>query len=424
MSYTINRLQTKRAQAWDQAKMYLDRASSNGDMSASDEAAYERANKEVDRLAGMIRAELAREEQSRSLSDALRSAGYNPATSERRDGAVSVGLREAVRESGGGTIQPGGVTLTMPEVRVAAPLAVGTATSGAETVPTTLAKSLVEQMFDDSTILSANPTILRTASGEPLKLPRLTALNPLQNDIHVNGVPDLHAQVPEATDIQESEPNFDQVSLGAWKYAQIMRVSRELVEDGVLDIEALMGQVLGRNLANNFGAMLVNGAGTTMPMGVVPLALANASHVNSGGGGLFPTTDFDKFLDIVASLHPNHRKNAVWLINDQAMFTLRKIKMNGVYAVEPNLQGAGMPDRFLGYPVIADPNVPVPGPAAGISLVFFNPQAYAVRLVNSVRIEWSQDYRFVNDELAVKAVLRGDGNALDEAAFSGFHSEA
>jgi hypothetical protein len=47
---------------------------------------------------------------------------------------------------------------------------------------------------------------------------------------------------------------------------------------------------------------------------------------------------------------------------------------------------------------------------------------YYVRMVRDVRIETSLEYAWVQDLVSVKAVLRADGDSLDDQAFAGYNS--
>lgn len=412
----LKRLHEQRLNASSAIREYLDRAADGEEMSADDEASYARANADVDRYGKLIEAEIKRQNEERDYTKAWETGMKNQPKnlrSKEQDGqapSLADRLRADLAASKGGETRNGGVYQEIPEQR---DLLAGTATKGAELVPVTLVASLYEKLFDDAAILSTGPTILRTASGEQIKLPRLTALGALSQ---------ANARVAEAGSIIEGDPTFDQVALDAYKYAQYTQVSRELVEDGVLDIESLIGSVLGRNIANYVGSDLTLGTGTSQPRGVRTLVPAG-NKVNSAAGGLISSeTTFDKFFDVIAKLKPGYRRNAKWLINDTEMFTLRKLKMNNQYAWEPNLQGAGMPDRFLGYPILADPNIPVSASNAGVTVIFADFSAYFVRLVKDVRVEWSMEFAWVNDLLSVKAVVRADGDAIDDAAFAAFNS--
>lgn len=419
VSPALKALIEKRGQANAARKEYLERAAADGQLSGEDEAAYAKTLKDIDFYGKLIddevRAQKDNETRGKDLESLLRGVsndnrGAGPDDEDKR--SLAQRMRADLEKSRKGESTTGGVYQPIPDRR---DLVVGTAAKGGDLVPVTLVNSLYQKLFDDSAILATNPTILRTESGEKMKLPRLSALGP---------VTQVQSRVAEAGPIIEGDPSFDAVELDAYKYAQFTQVSRELVEDSVLDIEALIGQVLGRNMANYVGLDLTTGSGTSQPRGVRTVVTAGgaARRVDSAAGGLFPTTDFDKFFDVIALLKPGYRRNGKWLVNDTAMFSLRKVKMGSVYAWEPNLQGAGEPDRFLGYPILTDPNIPAPGTAAGITAIFGDFSAYYVRFVRDVRVEWSMEYAWVNDLLSVKAVLRADGDAIDDLAFAGFNS--
>lgn len=430
----LKRLNDQRIRAAEARKEYLERSATGADMSAEDEAAFGKANADIDRFGLLIREEITRQNEARDLDEAYNASVVKLGRKEQRgSGGEATGkpsladkMRDDLKASKAGETRNGGDYAEIPEHRVflAATgrstenrdLLAGTSTKGAEFIPTTLVNSLYEKLFDDSAILSTGVNILRTASGEQIKLPRLTALGALSQ---------ANSRVAEGGAIQEGDPSFDQVALDAYKYAQFTQVSRELVEDGVLDIEELIGRVLGRNIANYLGSDLTLGTGTGQPRGVRTVVTAGGAgrRVDSAAGGLISSeTNFDKFFSVIALLKPGYRRTAKWLINDTEMFTLRKLKMNSQYAWEPNLQGAGMPDLFLGYPILADPNIPVSASNAGITVIFGDFSSYYVRLVKDVRVEWSMEYAWVNDLLSVKAVVRADGDAIDDLAFAGFNS--
>jgi HK97 family phage major capsid protein len=420
----LKKLNEQRIAAAHARKEYLERAAEGEELSAEDTASFEKASRNIDRYGSLIQEEIKRVQADQDIAHAyevgVRKAGGSRAGSTKDTegrGGLAQQMRDDLAASRRGETRNGGAYQPSPEHR---DLVAGAATKGAETVPTTLVETLYQKLFDDSAILQAGPTVLRTAGGEQLKLPRLTSLVVTPAGAAFT---QANAKVAEAGPILEGEPRFDQVQLDAYKYAQYTQVSRELVEDGVLDVETLIGAVLGRNIANFIGYDLTLGTGTNEPRGVRTLIPAG-NKVATAGGGLWDTTDFDKFFDVIGKLKAGYRRNAKWLVNDQSNFSLRKLKMGSVYAWEPNLQGAGQPDTFLGYPILTDPNIPVPAAAAGVTAVFGDFSAYYVRMVKDVRIEWSMEFAWVNDLLSVKAVMRADGDAIDDDAFAGLNSVA
>lgn len=433
----LKQLKEQRLKATEEARKYLELKARGETVSDTGEEEYRKANDAIDNYGSLIKQEIHRIQDDMDIRDAFAAAEEKRKKNgnEPQEKSLADKMREDLAASRAGETRSGGMYQPIPDPRIMErrdlvsgegfPGGPSATTKGAETIPVTLVQNLYEKIFDDSALLAAGPTILRTASGETLKLPRLTGLGAFSN-------PPTSARVAEAGAIIESDPTFDQVQLDAYKYAQYTQVSRELVEDGVLDIEALIGRVLGRNIANYLGYDLTLGTGTNQPNGLVTLVPAGNKVTGTTGWSGLPYNPgaglgtFDVPLDVIAKLKPAYRRNAKWLVNDGSMFDLRKVKMNNQYAWEPNTQGAGQPDSFMGYPILADPNIPRFGVIAGtgVTAVFGDFSSYYVRLVRDVRIEWSMEFAWVNDLLSVKAVVRADGDAIDNAAFSAFVSPA
>lgn len=426
MSDLLKKLNEQRQRAVVAAREIAERGAS-GEERAEDEAAYTKANTDIDRYGALMADERRRIEQDteirKSYEDAMRNSGAREENEEEERGEPS--WREAAREAiVSKRSTKGGTYEQLPNIRnfvrmrneQRATLDKTNSGRGTETVPVTLVGSLFEKVFDDVTLMNAGVTILRTNSGEKLKFPRLASLGALSQ---------ANARVAELGQIQKSEPTFDQVELDAYKYGQISQTGRELVEDSVLDIEAIMGQVLGRNIANYMGQDLMSGDGSSKPRGVLDVVgdtTANLVTGATGQTGKIQTSD--QLLDLVWKLHPAYRRNAKFMMNDATVLTLRKFKVNGEaenYAWQPGT--ANTPDTLLGYPLLTDPYVPVAALSA-ISIVFADFSHYYVRLVNDVRIEWSTEFAWDYDLVSVKAVVRCDGDSIDDTAFAGFKGGA
>lgn len=432
----IKKLEERRMRAVAASREICERAANGVDLSGEDEAAWQRANKDYDTVTAMIAQERKSresdkraEEYANEQAEAMRKSGFR----ERGDSPEEVrtwrdDAREAIKSR---SVTKGGRDESLPDlnqfkgttrrslahrVETRAPLVVGTATRGPETVPVTLVESLFEKLFDDSTVLQAGVTMLRTTSGEKLKFPRLASLGALTV---------ANSRVAELGTIQKSEPTFDQVELDAYKYGQISQTSRELIDDSVFNVESLMGQVLGRNMANYLGQDLTSGDGVSKPRGILDICGDTTANVVTSGTGVGGAiANLDQILDIIWKLKPAYRRRAKFMMNDATVLTLRKFKINSEannYAWQP---GTGdVPDTLLGYPLLTDPYIPTAA-VSTISIVFADFSAYYVRLVNDVRVEWSTEYAWDTDLVSVKAVLRADADAIDDTAFASFKGAA
>lgn len=426
MSDLLKSLDEQRKRALKTAREIAERAAA-GEEKAEDEEAYKRANSDYDRFTGLMREEDKRLKDDKETSEAfeasLRKAGVREhEEKEEPNENRSQWLTDLRKSLSDEETRTGGGSQRLPDVRrhrevramqdvESRVLDVSTATKGQETVPVTLVESLFRKVFDDSSVLSAGVRILRTDSGEVLKFPRLAGLGALSQ---------TNARRAEAQQIQKSDPTFDQVQLDAYKYAQISQASREVIQDSVIDIEGLLGEVLGRNMANYLGLDLTTGTGTGMPRGIVTLVPAG-NKITSATGQTGNIQNSDQLLDVIWKLKPTYRRNAKFLMNDTTVLTLRKFKINGEannYAFQPG-SADGAPDTLMGYPLLTDPNVAVPALNA-ISIVFGDFSMYYVRMVADVRVEWSTEYAWDTDLVSVKAVLRADGDSIDDTAFAAF----
>ena len=76
---------------------------------------------------------------------------------------------------------------------------------------------------------------------------------------------------------------------------------------------------------------------------------------------------------------------------------------------------SGQADRFYGRPVIENPAM-VAVASATKSVLFGDMSAYYTRIVGGPRVEFSRDYKFNTDQLALRTIIRLDGNLIDAAA--------
>lgn len=406
---------------------------------AEDDATYERASADVTRLGSLIadeRKNQAEEAEMRAgLEQALANVGTARPSNVGDDGeeipSWSDELRTALRNK---SRQDRDYELKSPDLRAIqrvsnvyekrATLNVTTSTQGVELVPDELVNNLFTRVFDDSAVLSAGCGILRTASGETLYFPRITSLGALSMS---------NARRAESATIQEGEPLFDRVRLDAYKYGQVAKASTEILQDSQFDVKGILGTILGRNMANYLGTDLLTGSGSGQPRGVITVVGSNvitgATGQTGGFGGTVggDTDEFSKILSVIYLLKPAYRRGAKFLINDLTVGALRKVKFNATtgansFAWQPGI-GANQPDTLFGFPVVVDPFMPAIG-LNNVSMVFGDFSNYYVRFVNDLRVEWSTEVAFTTDEVMIRALLRADGDAIDDAAFCGFKGGA
>ncbi len=280
-------------------------------------------------------------------------------------------------------------------------------TSGSGMVGTTFYGRLQRHLVESSAILSAGATVIQTDSGEPLKVPKTTALS-------------AAAIVSEAGAIGESDPTLGSVTLGSYKYGFLVQVSTELAQDANFDILGYLAEQSGIAVGNAFGAHAITGTGSSQPSGIVtgatlgvtgPTGTATSlgTHTTAGQGG-------DLLLDLAASLpEPYSRsRSSAWLMRNATLNAIRKLRdSTGNYVFSTDIiPGSGSAGTLLGRPVFTDPNVAAMG-ASAKSIVFGDISRYWVRQVNGLRFERSDEYAFNSDLVTFRALARLDGALTD-----------
>ncbi|MFF2405732.1 phage major capsid protein [Streptomyces sp. NPDC058092] len=408
MSEYIRRLKERRANIWEQTKELLDAAEKRGSedskLTAEEEATYQRLNADLDAIDARAKELHEAEQRTKDAAAAFRSLLDQEPAPEARKGAAK---GEADRVRAWLTGQSGSRSL---DIRPDSPMPLDsralsklTAAAGANTVPISFYNRLVQHMIENSGVLATGPTVLRTATGEQMQIPKTTAHSASA------GI------VAEAGAMTPNEPAFGQVALDAYKYGFLLQVSHELANDTAVDLLGYLAMQAGRALGNGFGAHLVTGTGTSQPNGV----LTASTLGKAGATGVVGAASGDDLIDLFYSVIAPYRNSSScsWLMRDATVASVRKLKDGsggagtGNYLWQPGLQ-AGTPDSILGKPLYTDPNMPAAALSAK-SILFGDFSTYFVRQVESLRFERSDDYAFNTDLITYRAILRGDGDQVD-----------
>lgn len=358
------------------------------ELSADEEANIERLDAESRSLSERLSDLLEAEDRTREIDEAY--ARYGKPAEPEAEGAPDVDreLREFLRGDRREFV-------AKPERR---DLTKGTATAGGNTVPTSFYDQMWEHMIEVSGVLQAGPTVLNTASGENIEVPVTTA--------HSSA-----ALTSEAAAISESDPAFAKRTLGAYKYAVLIQVSRELVDDSGVDLLGYLARQAGRACGNALGTHLVTGTGSSQPAGIVTGSTLGVTGSASVSGAFTADNLIDLHYSVIAPYRSS--PSCAWLMRDTTLGAVRKLKdSQNQYLWQPSLV-LGAPDTLLAKPVYTDPNVAAVALSAK-SVAFGDVAAYFVRLAGGVRFERSDEYAFNADLVTFRAVVRGDGILADQ----------
>jgi HK97 family phage major capsid protein len=270
---------------------------------------------------------------------------------------------------------------------------------------------IVQHLVETSSLMRAGATVVTTDTGEDLVVPRSTGFV-------------TSAITAEGAAITESDPTLSTVTLKAFKYANYFEVSQELANDSPTNLLDFLARQAALSLglgATGYGDDLINGAGTTEPRGLLLDAATGVTGPagTAAGLGTQGTVNMgtDALWNLIGSVAEPYAESdsAAFLMRNAVNVGVRKLRDTSGQPVQ------GLTDRrsILGYPVYVDPFMPAAANAAEY-IAFGAMDRYFVRIVNGIRFERSDEFRFQNDLVAFRCILRLDGALVDTAAVKTF----
>ena len=337
-------LREKRANLWNETKAFLDsHRGEDGMVSAEDNATYEKMEANVVALGK----EIERLERQAAIDREMDQPTASPlvsrpvAPNDRKQGRAS----DVSRNAFWGMIRNRNLT-----PGVMNDLQIGTDTEGGYLVPDEFEHTLV-QGLEEENVLRSLCTVIQTSSGDR-KIPIVTAHG-------------TASWVDEEDPIPTSDETFGQISIGAHKVATMIKVSDELLQDSVFNLESYIAAEFARRIGAAEEEAFITGNGTGKPTGLL--------HATNGAGtgvttiGNTPTAD--EIFDLVHSIKSVYRRKAVFLLNDSTLKAIRKLKDGqGQYLWQPGLK-EGQPDMLLNYRIATSPFMPEI--AAGNKVILF-----------------------------------------------------
>ncbi len=118
--------------------------------------------------------------------------------------------------------------------------------------------------------------------------------------------------------------------LKKYKVGTTLRVSEELLNDSVFNLEAYIAAEFARRIGRAEENAFLVGTGTGQPLGV----MAQSGGAETGATTASPTEiTADALIDLMYSLRAPYRPRAAFLMHDDTVKTLRKVKdQNGQWA--------------------------------------------------------------------------------------------
>ncbi|MCZ3526079.1 phage major capsid protein [Lactobacillus gasseri] len=321
----ITELQEKRARIWKQAKDFLNAKQKESDvLSAEDNARYEKMEQEVVDLGKEINRRHKQAEIEVALNQPTCKALTNSPTADQLPKRQDAHAKDFWKMMRGHAVVDA--------------LKEGADPDGGFLVPDEFENQLIQKL-QEANVLRTISHVIQTNSGE--------------HKIPVVASEGTAAWLEEEAAYTESNTQFSQVSLGAHKLGTLIKVSEELLNDSAFDLMSYLSDEFGRRLGNAEEQAFLTGTG--QPTGI--LTDTNGASAGSTAAKADALT-FDDLIDLFYSLKAPYRQNAVFLMNDDTVKAIRKMKdKNDQYIWQPSVQ-VGQPDRILNCPVYTSPFMP------------------------------------------------------------------
>lgn len=328
--------------------------------------------------------------------------------------------REAATRNGGGTtteaaalraMLTGGLSALSQEQRVAmasrqnpdirAAMSTTTGSEGGYTVATEFSRSLLQAMKAMGGMREVASAI-QTATGAQMLFPTTDASSE-EGEI-----------VGQNTTVTVGETTFGQASMDVYKYSsKSIALPFELLQDSMFDIETYIKTLLSLRLGRIQARHQTVGTGVNQPRGAVTAAAVG----KIGATGQTTTMTYDDMVDLEHSVDPVYRSVARWMMHDDMLKTVRKIKdeqgrpifVPGYEAGNPG----GAPDRLMNREIVINQKMPTPA-ASAKSVLFGDFSKYLIRDVMDTTLFRMTDSAYtLKGQVGFVAFCRSGGNLLD-----------
>jgi HK97 family phage major capsid protein len=180
--------------------------------------------------------------------------------------------------------------------------------------------------------------VINTNSGALLPYPTV-------DDTSVSG-----AILSEATAPSVSDMTFAAVNLNAYNYSSgIVKVSRQLLQDGAFNLDAFLVDALGGRIARGTNADFTTGDGSSKPKGVVAGSAAGKTAASA------TAVTAAEILDLMYSVDPSYRNaaNAGFMMKDSTLAAVRKLGLGSAndFPIFVPAMNPGEKDMLYGKPI-------------------------------------------------------------------------
>lgn len=389
---TIKELFAKRANLWENAKDFLNtHQDENGLMSAEDAATYDKMEADIQDYTAQIE----RMERQGQIDAQMSAWNGSPLI-----GAPGAGTRQPEARTGiaSDNYAEDYNCYLRGRVLVHNVMSEGVDANGGYLVPTEFERQIVTALDDNNVVRTVANVITTSAERKiPVAASHVAAQWTAENGAYT-----------------ESNPTFAQKSVDAYKETALAKVSIELLQDSMFNVEAYLANEFGRAFGILEEEAFCVGTGTGQPTGIFKDYSSNAPvggeiKVTTGSVGKIVADDL---ISLIYALKASYRKNAKFLMKDSTVADIRKLKdpTTGAYLWQPTLQ-MGQPDKLLGYELLTSAYAPAVA-ADALPVAFGDFHSYWIADRSGITIQRLNELYSTNGQVGFIATKRCDGKTI------------
>ena len=283
------------------------------------------------------------------------------------------------------------------------------ATEGGYTVPTEIAKMVIERLKAFGGMREV-AEVITTETGTGLNFPTS------------DGTGEEGEIVGENQPVTGQDITFGTVPLNTFMYSsKKIALPLQLIQDSAIDVIALVINRLATRIARIQNRHYTVGTGTTQPDGMIP----KAGVGKIGATGQTVTIAYDDLVDLKHSINRAYRSAAKFMMNDLSVAVVSKLKDTTGRPIWVPSVDVGAPDSLLGFAVAINDDMAVMA-ANAKSIAFGDYSKYMIRDVAST----TSMRRFDDSAFALQGQVgfcgwtRSGGNLVEPAAVKVYTNSA
>lgn len=258
-------------------------------------------------------------------------------------------------------------------------------------------------------------SLLETDSGNPLPYP-------VSNDTAQSATIVGEGGAITEQDGAGGNLGANHIVLGAYKLsAGKIKCSLELMQDSAFDLEAWLAERFGERYGRGLEGYLTTGTGSSQPTGLlndvaasgaVPVSAIGSSESSGGSETGANSIGYSDLVNLEHSVDPSYRRRAKYMFHDSTLGKIKRIiDKFGRPLWAPGIS-VNEPDTINGYPYVINQSMPVIAPSA-TTVVFGDLKKFVVRKVSGISVQRLNELYAENGQVGFLSNMRVDSRLID-----------